>query len=170
MRARATAKFIRPGKKPNLSVVPSESVDYAVMERCPGSEFDIRMVPLNAGWNDLGAWDAVWASRHARTRLGNTCTKGDVHAGRHPQLAGVHANSRLVGTVGVNNLVIMWKHPTPCWWPTASRSQEVKQIVNRLARAGPRRRQLLHRKVHRPWGWYDSIDMGPRFQVKRIMA
>lgn len=155
-------KFIRPGKK-EFDVVPSESVDYAVMERCPGSEFDIRMVPLNAGWNDLGAWDAVWAAA-TQDALGNV-TKGDAMLeDTHNSL--VFANSRLVGTVGVNNLVIV-ETPDAVLVADRSRSQEVKQIVNRLARQG-RGEGALHRKVHRPWGWYDSIDMGPRFQVKRI--
>lgn len=155
-------KFIRPGKK-EFEAVPSESVDYAVMERCPGSEFDIRMVPLAAGWNDLGAWDAVWAAA-THDALGNV-TKGDAMLeDTHGSL--VFANSRLVGTVGVNNLVII-ETPDAVLVADRSRSQDVKQIVNRLARQG-RGEGALHRKVHRPWGWYDSIDMGPRFQVKRI--
>jgi mannose-1-phosphate guanylyltransferase/mannose-6-phosphate isomerase len=157
-------RFVRPGKA-EFEQVPSESVDYAVMERCPGSEFDIRMVPLDAGWNDLGAWDAVWHAG-AKDEAGNVGT-GDVllHDTRNTL---VHAASRLVSTVGVDDLIIV-ETADAVLVADRSRSQDVKHIVNRLHADG-RGEQLLHRKVHRPWGWYDSIDMGPRFQVKRIMV
>ena len=157
-------RFVRPGKA-EFELVPSESVDYAVMERCPGSAFDIRMVPLDAGWNDLGAWDAVWAAG-AKDEAGNACT-GDVllHDTRNTL---VHAASRLVSTVGVDDLIIV-ETADAVLVADRARSQDVKHIVNRLHADG-RGEQLLHRKVHRPWGWYDSIDMGPRFQVKRIMV
>ncbi len=156
--------FVRPGKA-EFEQVPSESVDYAVMERCPGSAFDIRMVPLDAGWNDLGAWDAVWAAG-AKDEAGNAST-GDVllHDTRNTL---VHAASRLVSTVGVDDLIIV-ETADAVLVADRARSQDVKHIVNRLHADG-RGEQLLHRKVHRPWGWYDSIDMGPRFQVKRIMV
>ena len=135
------------------------------MERCPGSAFDIRMVPLDAGWNDLGAWDAVWAAG-AKDEAGNAST-GDVllHDTRNTL---VHAASRLVSTVGVDDLIIV-ETADAVLVADRARSQDVKHIVNRLHADG-RGEQLLHRKVHRPWGWYDSIDMGPRFQVKRIMV
>jgi len=157
-------RFVRPGQA-EFEQVPSESVDYAVMERCPGSAFDIRMVPLDAGWNDLGAWDAVWAAG-AKDDAGNASI-GDVllHDTRNTL---VHAASRLVSTVGVDDLIIV-ETADAVLVADRSRSQDVKHIVNRLHADG-RGEQLLHRKVHRPWGWYDSIDMGPRFQVKRIMV
>jgi mannose-1-phosphate guanylyltransferase/mannose-6-phosphate isomerase len=156
--------FVRPGKD-EFAAVPSESVDYAVMERCPGSEFDIRMVALNAGWNDLGAWDAVWQAG-TKDANGNT-TIGDVLL-EDSRNTLVHATSRLVGTVGVQNIVVV-ETPDAVLVADLSRSQEVKRIVNRLAKDG-RGEHTLHRKVHRPWGWYDSIDNGGRFQVKRIMV
>jgi mannose-1-phosphate guanylyltransferase / mannose-6-phosphate isomerase len=161
---RADAKFVRPGKK-EFELVPAESVDYAVMEHCPGSDFDIRMVPLNAGWNDLGAWDAVWQVA-GKDSAGNASV-GDVLL-EDTRNTFVHASGRLVSTVGVDNLVVI-ETADAVLVADAARSQDVKKIVNRLAAKG-RGEGLLHRKVHRPWGWYDSIDNGPRFQVKRIMV
>jgi mannose-1-phosphate guanylyltransferase/mannose-6-phosphate isomerase len=157
-------RFVRPGQQA-FAAVPSESVDYAVMERCPGSAFDIRMVALDAGWNDLGAWDAVWQVG-AKDEQGNTAS-GDVlmHDTRNTL---VHASGRLVSTVGVADLVVV-ETADAVLVADRSRSQDVKHIVNQLTAQG-RGEQVLHRKVHRPWGWYDSIDMGPRFQVKRIMV
>lgn len=157
-------RFIRPSRA-EFEHVPSESVDYAVLERCPGSAFDIRMVPLNAGWNDLGAWDAVWmaADRDAR---GNAA-HGDVMVVDSDNTL-VHATSRLVGVVGLQDVIVV-ETPDAVLVTDRSRSQEVKKIVAKLGERG-RIEHALHRKVHRPWGWYDSIDMGPRFQVKRIMV
>jgi mannose-1-phosphate guanylyltransferase / mannose-6-phosphate isomerase len=161
---RADAKFVRPGKK-EFEQVPAESVDYAVMERCPGSAFDIRMVPLAAGWNDLGAWDAVLQVAN-KDGAGNAFV-GDVMM-EDTRNTLVHASGRLVSTVGVDNLVVV-ETADAVLVADARRSQDVKKIVNKLSAHG-RGEGLLHRKVHRPWGWYDSIDAGPRFQVKRIMV
>jgi mannose-1-phosphate guanylyltransferase/mannose-6-phosphate isomerase len=158
------AKFVRPGKA-EFAAVPSESVDYAVMERCPGSDLPLRMVALDAGWNDLGAWEAVWqvADKDAQ---GNASVGDALIADSQNTL--VHATSRLVGVVGLKDIVVV-ETPDAVLVSDRARSQEVKQIVNRLG-AEQRGEQALHRKVHRPWGWYDSIDHGERFQVKRIMV
>jgi mannose-1-phosphate guanylyltransferase/mannose-6-phosphate isomerase len=158
------ARFVRPAREAFLEV-PAESVDYAVMEHCPGSAFDIRMVPLNAGWNDLGAWDAVWQVA-AKDAAGNSAV-GDVLL-QDSRNTFVHASSRLVTTVGLDNVVVV-ETADAVLVADRSRSQDVKKVVNRLDSDG-RAEHALHRKVHRPWGWYDSIDMGPRFQVKRIMV
>jgi mannose-1-phosphate guanylyltransferase/mannose-6-phosphate isomerase len=157
-------RFVRPTREAFLEV-PAESVDYAVMEHCPGSEFDIRMVPLNAGWNDLGAWDAVW--QVARKDDAGNSAVGDVML-QDSRNTLVHATSRLVTTVGLENVVVV-ETADAVLVADRGRSQDVKKLVNRLD-AGGRAEHTLHRKVHRPWGWYDSIDMGPRFQVKRIMV
>ncbi|ACB32898.1 mannose-1-phosphate guanylyltransferase/mannose-6-phosphate isomerase [Leptothrix cholodnii SP-6] len=158
------AKFVRPSKA-LFAAVPSESVDYAVMERCPQSEFDIRMVPLSAGWNDLGAWDAVWQAA-TKDAAGNAAF-GDVIA-QDSRNTLVHATSRLVSVVGLDDVVVI-ETPDAVMVADRSRSQDVKKIVN-LLDAQKRTEHSLHRKVHRPWGWYDSIDHGPRHQVKRIMV
>ncbi len=158
------ARFVRPGNA-EFALVPAESVDYAVMERCPGSAFDIRMVPLAAGWNDLGAWDAVW--QVAEKDADGNAALGDamVHDSRNTL---VHATSRLVGVVGVQDVMVI-ETPDAVLVADRARSQDVKKIVATLEAQG-RAEKTLHRKVHRPWGWYDSIDAGPRFQVKRIMV
>jgi len=158
------AKFVRPGKA-EFAAVPAESVDYAVMERCPGSDIALRMVPLDAGWNDLGAWEAVWQVA-AKDEHGNASVGDALIADSRNTL--VHATSRLVGVVGLENVVVV-ETADAVLVSDRARSQEVKQIVSRLG-AEQRGEQALHRKVHRPWGWYDSIDSGERFQVKRIMV
>lgn len=161
---REDTKFVRPGKR-EWEAVPSESVDYAVMEKCPGSEFDIRVMSLDAGWNDLGAWDAVW--QVAQKDSAGNAWAGDVMMEDSRDTL-VHATSRLVGTVGLDNVIVV-ETSDAVLVADRSRSQDVKKIVNRLGAAG-RGEHALHRKVHRPWGWYDSIDNGERFQVKRIMV
>lgn len=156
--------FIRPGKA-EFAAIPSESIDYAVMERCPGSKFEINMVPLDAGWSDLGAWDAVW-------QVLNKDAFGNAHVGdvltTDSRNTLVHASSRLVSLVGVNNLIII-ETPDAVLVADRSCSQNVKTIVDELRAIG-REEHLQHRKVHRPWGWYDSIDEGGRFKVKRIQV
>lgn len=158
------AVFVRPGKD-DFAAIPSDSIDYAVMEQCPGSEFPINMVPLDAGWSDLGAWDAVW-SVLPKDRQGNAHV-GDVLATDSSNTL-VHATSRLVALVGVQNLVVV-ETPDAVLVADRSRSQEVKHIVNTLQQH-KREEHTLHRKVHRPWGWYDSMDEGGRFKVKRIQV
>ena len=158
------AAFVRPDKA-KFAAIPAESVDYAVMEHCPGSRFDIRMVPLNAGWSDLGAWDAVWnvlpKDNEGNAHLGDVITVDSRNT-----LA--HATSRLIGLVGVENVVVV-ETPDAVLVADKSRCQDVKRIVTALD-AQRREEHALHRKVHRPWGWYDSIDEGARFKVKRIQV
>jgi mannose-1-phosphate guanylyltransferase/mannose-6-phosphate isomerase len=158
------ASFIRPGKA-EFTAIPSDSIDYAVMERCPGSVFAIKMVMLNAGWSDLGAWDAVWKGLpkddHGNAHIGDVLTTES-----HNTL--VHASSRLVTLVGVNDVIVI-ETADAVLVADKSRSQDVKHIVNALTK-DKREELALHRKVHRPWGWYDSIDEGGRFKVKRIMV
>jgi mannose-1-phosphate guanylyltransferase/mannose-6-phosphate isomerase len=165
--ARSTdASFVRPDAKA-FAAVPSESIDYAVMEPAslPGSGFSLRMVPLSAGWSDLGAWDAVWQVG-SKDEAGN-CASGDaiVHDSRDTL---VHATSRLVSVVGLDGVVVV-ETPDAVLVADRDRTQDVKRVVSALERAG-RTEHTLHRLVHRPWGWYDSLDSGPRFQVKRILV
>ncbi len=157
-------QFIRPDKV-LFEQVPSESVDYAVMEKCPASVHSIRMVPLNAGWSDLGAWDAVW-NVSPKDAQGNS-HHGDVIS-HNSQNTLVHGSGRLVALVGVDNLVVV-ETADAVLVASKTHSQDVKHIVNQLS-AKQREEQTLHRKVNRPWGWYDSIDEGGRFKVKRIQV
>ena len=157
-------RFVRPTREAFLAV-PSESVDYSVMEKCPGSRFDIRMVPLDAGWNDLGAWDAVWQVAD-KDAAGNSGIGDVIFEDSRNTL--VHASGRLVTTLGVDDIVVV-ETADAVLVADRQRSQDVKKLVSRLDK-DRRTEHALHRKVHRPWGWYDSVDAGPRFQVKRIMV
>jgi len=157
-------QFIRPDKE-LCSSIPGESIDYAVIEKCPGSDYQIKMVELNAGWNDLGAWDAVW-------QVGNKDAEGNVTSGdailSDTKNTLVHTSSRLVSVVGLDNVIVI-ETADAVLVADRSKSQNVKHIVNRL-QAQNRDEKNLHRKVVRPWGWYDSIDEGERFKVKRIQV
>lgn len=156
--------FIRPNNQLFVEI-PSESVDYAVIEKCPGSEFEIKVIPLDAGWNDLGAWDAVWQVGE-KDQNGNLI-QGDalVEASQNNL---IHSSHRLVSAVGVNNLVII-ETADAVMVADRSQSQHVKKIVSQLSNQA-REEHVLHRKVSRPWGWYDTIDLGDRFKVKRIQV
>ena len=156
--------FIRPGKE-EFKAIPSESIDYAVIEKCSGSQFPIKMVELDAGWNDLGAWDAVW-------QVGKQDASGNVTSGdtllSNSQNSLVHASSRLVTAVGVENLIIV-ETADAVLVADRNNSQYGKNIVSQLE-SQKREEKNLHRKVARPWGWYDSVDEGERFKVKRIQV
>ena len=158
------ALFLRPNKDA-FNAIPSESIDYAVIEKCPGSKFPIKMVELDAGWNDLGAWDAVW--QVGKHDLAGNVTSGDTFISNSKNSL-VHASSRLVSAVGVENLIIVETADAVLVADRAN-SQDVKDIVSQLE-AQKREEKSLHRKVARPWGWYDSVDEGERFKVKRIQV
>jgi len=123
------------------------------------------MVSLDAGWNDLGAWDAVW-------QVGEQDANGNVSNGdtiiESTSNTLINASHRLVSTVGVNNLVII-ETADAVLVADRGMSQDVKKIVNQLE-SQKREERILHRKVSRPWGWYDTIDVGERFKVKRIQV
>jgi mannose-1-phosphate guanylyltransferase/mannose-6-phosphate isomerase len=156
--------FIRPDKG-LFQEVPGESIDYAVIEKCPGSQFPIKMVALDAGWSDLGAWDAVWQVGTPDS-AGNV-TRGDTLLDQTTNSL-VYSTTRLVSVVGVKDLVIV-ETADAVLVANRANSQEVKAIVSCLQKAG-REEKNLHRKVNRPWGWYDSVDEGERFKVKRIQV
>ena len=162
--ASGDAIFVRPN--PELfNVIPSESIDYAVIEKCPKSKYPIQMVALDAGWSDLGSWDAVWQVG-AQDKRGNVTTGDTLLVNTSNSL--VHASSRLVSTVGVENLIIV-ETADAVLVADRRNSQDVKNIVGQLE-SRKREEKNLHRKVSRPWGWYDSVDEGERFKVKRIQV
>ncbi len=158
------AVFIRPDKE-CFNAIPSESIDYAVIEKCPGSTFSIQMVPLEAGWSDLGAWEAVWQVGSPDAQ-GNV-TRGDVVLDQTSNSL-IYSSNRLVSTVGVKNLVVV-ETADAVLVADRTNSQEVKAIVKQLEQEG-REEKNLHRKVSRPWGWYDSVEEGEGFKVKRILV
>jgi mannose-1-phosphate guanylyltransferase/mannose-6-phosphate isomerase len=156
--------FVRPSKA-EFATIPAESVDYAVMEHCPGSPFRIKMVPLDAGWSDLGSWDAVWnvlpKDAQGNAHVGDVLT----HLSSNTM---VYATSRLVTLLGAQDLVVL-ETPDAVLVANMHSSQDVKHIVKQLTEQN-REEHAIHRKVQRPWGWYDSIDEGGRFKVKRIQV
>jgi len=123
------------------------------------------MAPLDAGWSDVGAWDAVWQIGE-KDEHGNT-TQGDVLL-ENSQESLIVSTSRLVSCVGIDRMVIV-ETPDAVLVADKEKVQDVKKIVIALKAKG-RREGVSHRKVFRPWGWYDSLNKGEGFQVKRIMV
>ena len=138
---------------------PSDSIDYAVMEKTNKA----MVIPLDAGWNDVGAWPAVWQLQ-PQDQAGNA-TRGDALL-HDTQNCYVHADHRLVTLVGTQDLVVV-ETSDAVLVAHKDKAQDVKKIVEALKAKG-RPEADLHREVFRPWGAYDSIDHGDRYQVKRI--
>ncbi|MEL8712704.1 mannose-1-phosphate guanylyltransferase/mannose-6-phosphate isomerase, partial [Escherichia coli] len=138
---------------------PEESIDYAVMEHTA----DAIVVPLDAGWNDVGSWRALWEISQ-RNDEGNS-VYGDVIS-YMTNNSYLYAESGLVTTVGVKDLIVVQTKDAVL---VADRHavQDVKKVVEQLKLKG-RQEHHMHREVYRPWGKYDSIDSGKRYQVKRI--
>jgi mannose-1-phosphate guanylyltransferase / mannose-6-phosphate isomerase len=160
------ADFVRVDAK-HFSDCPSQSIDYAVMERVaqPGSGFLAAVVPLGAGWSDVGAWDAVWDVL-PKDAQGNVSRGRVMFEGATNTYA--HSDGRLVACVGTDDLVVV-ETPDAVLVAKQSAVQDVKAVVARIKRESGSEAQY-HRKVYRPWGYYDSIDMGDGFQVKRIVV
>ncbi|MGX0889476.1 mannose-1-phosphate guanylyltransferase [Pseudomonas sp. ADAK2 TE3594] len=142
-----------------FSACPEDSIDYAVMERTT----DAVMVAMSAGWSDIGSWSAL-ADTFAKDADGNVL-KGDVLA-ENTFNTYVHASSRLIATIGVEGLVIVETNDA-ILVARKDQVQDVKKVVERLKQSD-RHEHSNHREVYRPWGMYDSIDKGARYQVKRI--
>jgi mannose-1-phosphate guanylyltransferase/mannose-6-phosphate isomerase len=140
---------------------PADSIDYAVMENVA----DAMVVRLDAGWSDVGAWDALWGFE-AKDADGNVI-HGDVHAAdtRNALLISQH---RLLACVGLDDVVVV-ETPDAVLVARKDKAQAIGAVVASLKAAG-RAECLAHRKVHRPWGSYDGIEAGERFQVKRIVV
>lgn len=138
---------------------PEDSIDYAVMERTMAAV----VVPMDAGWSDVGAFASLWEVL-PRDDSGNV-HRGDVLA-HDSQNNLVFAENSLVATVGLQDTVVVQTKDAVLVAPR-ERVQEVKQIVAQLKKAG-RTEHHIHREVYRPWGKYDSVDAGKRYQVKRI--
>ena len=150
--------FIRVDAKA-FNECPSDSIDYAVMEKTDSAV----MVPLAAGWSDVGTWSSLWQVLD-KDEQGNA-TKGDVIAvgTKNSLLLSEHG---LLTCLGVDDLVVVQTKDAVMVAPK-DRVQDVKKLVDELNKAG-RSEQINHREVYRPWGKYDSIDNGARYQVKRI--
>jgi mannose-1-phosphate guanylyltransferase/mannose-6-phosphate isomerase len=160
------ADFLRVGRVA-FEACPSDSIDYAVMEKlrtAPQLGQGV-VVPLAAAWSDVGAWDALWAVL-PHDADGNT-TRGDVFL-HDSHGTFVYSSHRLVAAVGCEDMVVVETADAVLVTPK-NQAQNVKKVVERLKAEG-RNHGRQHRKVFRPWGWYDSIDSGERFQVKRIVV
>lgn len=153
-----------------FAACPSDSIDYAVMERLAGAQAVAGLpqgvvLPLSAGWSDVGAWDALWQIL-PKDASGNV-TQGRVMLQDCADTL-AYSSGRLLACVGVQGLVVV-ETPDAVLVVDQRHTQDVKKIVDRLKREGCAE-GMLHRKVYRPWGWYDGVDAGERFQVKRIMV
>lgn len=154
---------------------PSDSIDYAVMERIAaqardgaagGTSLPVGVVlPLSAGWSDVGAWDALWQVL-PKDEDGNVA-QGDVLLQDCRNTLAL-SDGRLIACVGVSDLVVV-ETADAILVAHKDKTQDVKKIVDALKKLG-RTESSIHRKVFRPWGWYDGIDVGERFQVKRIVV
>lgn len=144
-----------------FSKSPDISIDYAVMEHTDKAV----VIPLDVGWSDVGSWSALWDVSD-KDENGNALV-GDVltHDTRNTH---IYSENKLVSAVGVEDMVIV-ETADAVMVASKSESQNVKEIVKQL-KAANRSQVSHHRKVYRPWGWYDSIDSGERFQVKRIQV
>jgi mannose-1-phosphate guanylyltransferase/mannose-6-phosphate isomerase len=157
--------------KAQFSACPSDSIDYAVMEHMATMEASSQneafgaVVPLQAGWSDVGAWSALW-DVGPRDENGNI-TRGDVLQ-HDVSNSYIHADHRLVAGVGVKDLIIV-ETADAVLVAHKDNSQEVKRIVETL-KAQKREEHLFHRRVFRPWGSYEGVVAGERFQVKKIMV
>ena len=163
----ADGEFLRVGNEA-FERCPADSIDYAVMEKIAAGEADLPVgvvIPLAAGWSDVGAWDAWWQVL-PKDGEGNVA-QGDVYLHDCRNTLAISA-SRLVACIGVDNLVVV-ETPDAILISNKEQTQAVKQIVDRLKRDG-RSEGLMHRKVFRPWGSYDGVDVGERFLVKRIIV
>ena len=160
--------FIRPNAELFIAIA-SNSIDYAVIEPCTTStevNYELGMFKLANGWSDLGTWQAV--SDYQSTDNANTDNNvwlGDV-IGIDTSNCYVHAEQRLVSLLGVEDLIVV-DTDDALLIAHKSHSQDVKKIVNKLNK-DKRVEANTHRRVYRPWGWYQSIDECERFKVKRI--
>jgi len=144
-----------------FAACPAESIDYAVMEKTDAAA----VIPVDIGWSDVGSWSTLWevAEKDAQ---GNV-VRGDVHL-RDAENCYVRAESRMVSVLGMKNALIV-ETDDALLVADRAEAEKVKDIVGHLAGA-KRTEHLTHTRVYRPWGYYEGIDAGNRFQVKRIMV
>lgn len=159
-------KFFRPNAA-LFKASPSDSIDYAVMEKLSresdAASTQAVVLPLDAGWSDVGAWSALW-NESKRDAEGNA-TEGDVFShDAHDNL--LIAKHRMLAAVGVNNLIVV-ETPDAVLVLNKEKAQDVKTVTQYLKDAA-RDEHVYHKRVHRPWGNYEPIDQGKRYQVKRL--
>lgn len=158
--AKTDVDFVRLNKAV-FSQCPADSIDCAVMEKTDRAV----VVPLAAQWNDVGSWSALWDVMEKDPK-GNASTGDVVSVDTHNCL--LHSGSRLITTVGIDNLVVV-ETSDAVMIVSKERVQDVKAVVEKL-KSQERTEAVLHRKVYRPWGYYDSVDRGERHNTKRIVV
>ena len=158
--AKVDSDFIRLDKD-IFSTCPADSIDYAVMEKTDKAV----VIPLEAGWNDVGSWSALWDVREKDT-FGNAIN-GDVFT-IDTKNSLIHAHSKMVAVIGVENLVVV-ETSDALLISSKDRVQDVKEIVRQLTEQ-KRSEAEVHRKAYRPWGHYDLVDSGERHKTKRIVV
>ena len=142
-----------------FAATTSDSIDYALMEKTDQAV----VVSMDAGWNDVGTWNAL--HEIGNKDQNNNVIRGDVISSETTN-SYIKADHHMVAVIGADNLIVV-DTPDATLIATKDKVKEVKQVVEQLQQEG-RYEEQFHRKVYRPWGWYDSIDKGDRFQVKRI--
>lgn len=152
--------FVRLDKE-SFEQCPEDSIDYAVMEK---TEHAV-VIPLQANWNDVGAWNSVWEVSQ-KDENGNSVRGDVITQDTHNSL--IHAETRLVSTLGLENIVVI-ETADAVLVADQSKVQDIKKIVEKL-KSTQRCEVDAHRKVYRPWGSYDSIEHGSRYQVKCIVV
>lgn len=157
-RASTDLDFIRIDRDA-FAEAPDISIDYAVMEKSR----EVVCVPLDAGWSDVGCWQSFWELSE-KDDNGNSFVGDAIDVGSHDTL--VFTQDKLVATIGVNNLMII-NTPDAVLVADKSQAQQVKKVITQIEQQN-RTEHLQHREVYRPWGCYDSVDEGTRYQVKRI--
>jgi mannose-1-phosphate guanylyltransferase/mannose-6-phosphate isomerase len=150
--------FIRVDKE-SFAAAPNISIDYALMEKSN----NVVCVPLNAGWSDVGDWKSFWDVSQ-KDIAGNSFIGDSIDVGSTNTL--VFSQDKLVATLGVDNLMVI-NTPDAVLVADKSKAQEVKAIISQIEKQ-KRNEHLQHREVYRPWGCYDAIDDGDRYQVNRI--
>lgn len=152
--------FIRPCKDA-FAVCPSDSIDYAVMQVTDRAA----VVPVQFGWSDVGSWDSLW--RIAPKDVDGNVTSGDTLI-IDTKNSYIRAESRLVSVIGLDDIIVI-ETADAVLVMHKSKTQQLKSVIEHFE-ANQRKEHLEHLRIHRPWGWYEGIDKGERFQVKRIMV
>jgi len=152
--------FVRLGKDAFLAC-PAEAIDRAVMERTAHAA----VIPADFEWSDVGSWSALWDL--AQKDAAGNATRGDVQL-QDTRDSLVFGDRRLIATLGVDDLIIV-DTDDALLVADRSRSQDVREVVEDLKRAN-RSEHLSHQRVYRPWGYFESVDGGERYQVKRLMV
>ncbi|HAU93964.1 MAG TPA: mannose-1-phosphate guanylyltransferase/mannose-6-phosphate isomerase [Alteromonas sp.] len=143
-----------------FATCPDDSIDYAVMEKTALAA----MVPLDAGWSDVGSWSSLWETADNKDENGNVIVGDAILEGVNNSY--INAEERLIAVVGLDDVVVV-ETKDAVMVANKNKVQDIKNVVNKL-KAEQRPEFQFHREVFRPWGSYDSIDNGKRFQVKRI--